>query len=149
MFRPLAAAGGLVFVLAAAVLGDDSADRDKLIGKWQQSSGDRGGGEVWSLETVGDSLRMTHSLGQKTDEFSCNIMGHDCEVKLSGKRAKVSLWFNGGMLVELETRGAEVLKRRFKATGDDALQIETIPINPGGKPEMDRFKRVSVSAERK
>ncbi|HXK03387.1 MAG TPA: hypothetical protein VMS37_13355 [Verrucomicrobiae bacterium] len=147
MLKPLAAAGGLLFLLAAAALGDDTADRDKLIGKWTQGSADAD--ETWSLETVGDSLRVTHILKQKSDEFECNIMGHDCDVKLAGKRAKVSLWFNGGMLVELETRGNEVLKRRFKAGEGDTLQIEVIPINPGGKPEMEHFKRVQVSAERK
>ena len=147
MLRLLVAAGGLLLMLVAAAPGGDFADRDRLIGKWTQ--GASGTDESWSFETVGDSLRVTHMLKQKPDEFRCNIMGHDCDVKLSGKRARVSLWFNGGMLVELETRGSEVIKRRFKAGDGDALQVEIIPINPGGKPETEVFRRVAMSAERK
>jgi hypothetical protein len=47
------------------------------------------------------------------------------------------MWFNGPKLVELETRGAQVVKRRFSITGDgDTMDLETIPIVPTGKSEI-------------
>jgi polyribonucleotide nucleotidyltransferase len=123
----------------------------RLIGKWHQGTSGKDEGEVWSLETDGDSLRVSRSLKQKTEEFECNIMGRDCDVKLSGRRAKVSLWFNGGALVELETRGADTVKRRFRTVSDgDTLEVEVIPINPAGKTEVVQLKRIQqVSAQKK
>jgi hypothetical protein len=131
-------------LLAGAVFADEVAERDKLIGKWQQED------ESWALETHGDALHVTHSVKQKTDEYECTIMGRDCEVKVAGRPAKVSLWFNGGSLVEMETRGKDVVKRRFHAGGDgDTLLLDVIPINPEGKTETVTFKRVPVSTARK
>lgn len=55
----------------------------------------------------------------------------------------MSLWFNGPKLVELETRGTEIVKRRFSIAGDgDTMDLETIPIFPSGKIETAHFKRV-------
>jgi hypothetical protein len=51
------------------------------------------------------------------------------------------------MLVELETTGSEVVKRRFKVTGDrDTMDLETIAIAPAAKDETTHFKRVSAVA---
>ena len=148
MVRRLVAGSCVFLLLVAAVFADETADRNNLTGKWQGPSG-KDQGEIWSIETVGDSLRLTHLVKQKTDEFACNIMGHECDVKLAGKHVKVSLWFNGAMLVDLETRGSEIVKRRFKAMDPNTLQVETFPINPGGKSATELFKRVAMSAERK
>jgi hypothetical protein len=139
----LAALVGLFLLMCAGAVGDDDADRGKLIGKWKPvSSGE--GGEEWVLETVGDSLRLSHSLKQKADQVECNIMGKDCEVKLAGHKAKVSFWFNGSMLVEMETRGTEVIKRRFKIADNDTLKLETVQIVPPGKTETAEFKRADA-----
>jgi len=133
----LAGLGAVLVLMAAA------GQRDKLIGKWQPA-GTKDEGEVWSLETVGDSLRISHSVKQKTDAIECNIMGKDCEVKLAGHKAKVSLWFNGDMLVEIETRGNEVTKRRFQVATDDTMKIDVVPIVPEGKTETVELKRVAI-----
>jgi hypothetical protein len=137
----LAAMGAVLILVAAA------DQRDKLIGKWQPA-GAKDEGESWALETVGDALRISHSVKQKTEAIECNIMGKDCEVKLGGHKAKVSMWFNGDMLVEMETRGAEVVKRRFKVAGDDTMKMEVMPIVPEGKTETLEFKRVGMEAAR-
>jgi hypothetical protein len=53
------------------------------------------------------------------------------------------MWFNGPKLVELETKGKEVVKRRFAVAGEgDTLEIEVIPIEPAGKTETLRFRRL-------
>jgi hypothetical protein len=57
------------------------------------------------------------------------------------------MWFNGATLVELETSGNDVVKRRFKVTGDgDTMEIETVAISPAGKNETAHFKRVAAVA---
>ncbi len=55
------------------------------------------------------------------------------------------MWFNGAKLVELETRGNQVVKRRFTVTGDgDSMELETIPLVPAGSGETTHFKRAPV-----
>jgi hypothetical protein len=133
---------GLAVMGAAVILMAADEQRDKLIGKWANSDG----GDTWAIETVGDSMRISHSVKQKTDAIECNVMGKDCEVKVGGHKAKVAMWFNGDALVEMETRGTEVTKRRFLVEGDDSLKMETIPIVPPGKTETAAFKRQNVTA---
>ena len=56
------------------------------------------------------------------------------------------MWFNGPRLVELETHGSEVIKRRFRALEKDgAMEIEVIPISPNGKTETVQLQRISLS----
>jgi len=133
-----------ILLFATSAVGDDGSARAKLIGRWkpQESAAKEAG--VWTLEAKnGDILRVTHSLGdQKLSELECSTTGRECEIKDSGKTAKVSMWFNGAKLVELETKGREVVKRRFAvAKQGDTLEVEIIPIVPEGRPETLRFAR--------
>jgi hypothetical protein len=139
----------IALLLLAPLLADDTAARDKLIGSWRE---DGKAAAVWTLETRGEELHVLHSLpGGKDEEFQCNIMGRDCDVKLAGKHARVSLWFNGGMLVELEQRGTEIVKRRFRIASDgDAMEIELIPVAPIAKsPTTIRCQKVQTVAQQK
>ena len=140
---PMIALSTLLLVGIAAA--DDDSSRAKLIGKWQQSDGEGDARSTWALQEVtADSIRVTNSSGAQTvAEFECNTVGKECAVKDGGRKSKVSMWFNGPKLVELETKGAQVVKRRFSVTGDgDAMELETIPIAPAGKVETSHFKRV-------
>ena len=139
----LCCAVGCLFLLAATIAADDADPRDKLLGRWQPATA-KDEGEMWFLETVGDSLRISHSTKQKTDAIECNIMGKDCEVKVGGRKTKVSLWFNGDMLVEMEMRGTEVIKRRFSIAENDRLKLETMQIAPPGRTETAEFKRAAA-----
>lgn len=129
-------------LLAGSALAADDALRAKLMGKWQQSDGN---GETWTLKDSGDSMHLANAGPKETIvEFDCNILGKDCAIKHAGHKSKVSLWFNGAKLVELETTGDQVVKRRFTVTGDgDTMDLETIPITPSGPGETTHFKRVS------
>ncbi len=81
-------------------------------------------------------------------EFDCNTLGRECQVNDAGKQVTVSLWFNGPVLVELETRGSQVIKRRFKPVGDgNALELETTLISSGGKPDTIHLARVQSAAQ--
>jgi hypothetical protein len=60
------------------------------------------------------------------------------------------MWFNGTKLVELETVGNQVVKRRFTVTGDgDTMELETIPMVPSGSSEITHFKRSQSDASKK
>ena len=85
--------------------------------------------------------------GNKIADFECETEGTPCEIKTGGKKATVSLWFNGAMLVEMETKGTEVVKRRFKILpAGDSMEMEVIPIVPSGKTETFGFKRAQLAS---
>lgn len=134
-----------VMLLAGTVAFAQDADRAKLYGAWQAQ--EQGSAGVWTIEEQGAGLHLTNSQGdRKVSEFVCDL-GKECEVKDAGKKVKVTLYFNGPKLVIMETRGEEVLKRRFgiAATGD-VLELENIPVSPSGKTEMIHFTRLQTTA---
>jgi hypothetical protein len=136
--RILLACSSLFMVAAFAA----DNDRAKLTGSWQ------GKGTVWMIEDKGSTLHLTRSEGsQVVAEFDCNTGGRECEGKDSGHKASVSMWFNGAALVQMETKGSEVVKRRFAiAENGDVLELQTILITPTGPTEVVQFKRVSTTA---
>lgn len=133
-----------VLLLSSGALADDASARAKLNGMWKDDAGGKDAG-VWTLEGKGDAVKVTYSLGdRKLTEFECGTTGRECEMKDSGRSAKVSVWFNGPKLVALETKGSEVIKRRFGVgSQDNTLELEVIPIVPQGKAETLHFTRVS------
>ncbi len=139
----------LELALAVSAFADTEASRAKLIGSWQvQEASAAGPATVWSLEHVGDGIRLTESKeGQTVSELECNTVGKECTVKDSGHKVKVSMWYNGPKLVEIETRGSEVVKRRFSvAESGDNMEMELIPITPSGKAETFHLKRTQLAA---
>jgi len=140
----------MALLLGTAALADDAAKT--LTGTWAVSS-DRAneGPTTWVIEQKPDSIKITEIRNSDTlAEFECNTMGRDCDIKEAGKKTKVSMWFNGDKLVELETRGSDTLKRRFglNAAGD-TMDVEIIPISSSGKPEVVQFKRVDAAVAKK
>jgi hypothetical protein len=131
-------------LLTSSAFAADDSSRAKLMGRWQQSEGNGEAKSTWDLESLGGSIRVTNAKGTQTlAKFECNAAGKECAVEDAGRRSKVSMWFNGPKLVELETRGNEIVKRRFSLVGDgDTMDLETIPIVPSGKTETAHFKRV-------
>jgi hypothetical protein len=136
------------FLFAGSLLGDDTV-RAKLIGTWRDAAAAGStAGAVWSLEDKGDDIRITHVVdGQKVEDVACNTMGRECEVKDSGKHVKISMWFNGQKLVQMVTRGSEVTKRRFSIVENgDMMEVEVIPIVPGGQTQVVQLRRVVDTA---
>ena len=137
------AAAIFLTVACASASADEDADRAKLVGTWEMTGPDAG--VVWAIVQNGDQLRITQShKDQPVSLLECSVGGRECEVKDNGHNAKISMWYNGGKLVEMETRGSEVVKRRFTAS-DDALEIEVIPIVPDGKPQVLKLKRTKAA----
>ncbi len=134
----------LAAILAGAVWAADDGDRAKIPGKWQSQADSK---QVWVVEDTGDAIHITRSEGdQKVSEVQCAI-GQECQIKDAGKKIKVTMYYDGPKLIELETKGDEVVKRRFTAGEADTMQIEVIPIVGGEvKAETLTFKRVSVQA---
>jgi len=142
MKRHVTVALFLVLALSASARADDAINRAKLSGAWQL--GDEKGGPKWIFDQKLDDVHITYLEGdRKVTEFECNTLGRECQTKVFGKSAKVSMWFSGSKLVELETKGQEVVKRRFAvADPGDVLELEVIPILPGGKSETLHLRRV-------
>ncbi len=134
----------LVFGVAAFA---GEAERAKLMGAWESQTGsDNDSKATWLLEAKGDAVHVTYLQGsQKVAEFECDTSGRECSAKNSGRSAKISLWFNGPKLVELETIGSEVVKRRFTVavTGEE-MDVELVPIVSKSKAETVHFKRTKV-----
>jgi hypothetical protein len=137
-------AGLSTLLLAGSALTADDAVRAKLTGKWEQSDGNGETKSTWTLKELGDSMHVTNSsLTGTIVAFDCNIGGKECAIKHAGHKSKVALWFNGPKLIEMETMGTQVVKRRFTVTGDgDTMDLETIPLVPGGPGETTHFKRL-------
>ena len=132
-----------LLLAGSAFTGEDSS-RDRLMGRWQQSDRNGETKSTWVLESARGSIHVTNSNGTQTvAEFKCNTVGKECAGTDAGRPSKVSMWFNGPKLVELETRGTQVVKRRFSTTVDgDTMELETIPIVPAGKSDITHFKRI-------
>lgn len=138
----------LIFSIAAFA---DDTDRAKLMGGWESQSGTGNSKETWLFEAKGDAVHVTYLQGdKKVAEFECDTDGKDCATKVAGHAAKISLWFNGSKLVELETRGSEVVKRRFAIAGaGEEMDLEIIPIASESKAETLHFKRARIAASNK
>jgi len=147
--RPIPLAAILLLSLGAAALADDHGDRQKLVGSWElQGSAENSPASSWTFAAADNSIRVTQLEGSnKVADFTCGTAGTSCEVKTAGKKATVSMWFNGPLLVEMETKGSDVVKRRFKILSQgDVMEMEVIPIVPSGKTETFQFKRAQLAA---
>jgi hypothetical protein len=135
-----------VLILAAAALADDNDQRAKLMGSWQGECPDSKEASSYVLQRSAENMHVSGSNGGKTlVEFDCK-MSEECDVKDAGHRAKITMYFNGPKLVETETIGSRVIRRRFTLTGDDTIQLEVIPIEPDGKTKTIQLKRVTTQA---
>src|SRR4051812_2824135 len=129
MLRFVAAA----LILCGACAADDRADREKLWGTWTSTQGtEKGAPASIILKGDGTTVHVTTTQGTETlSDFECNTMGKQCKVKSAGRDATVTMYFNGPRLVELETNGKEVVKRRYHVSDDGTqLELEVMPIAP-------------------
>lgn len=129
-------------LFAGAVFAEDTNSRALLIGEWQNVN-DADQSSTWIIEQKGEAIRIVASKGdQKLIESECKPVGVDCEAKDSGKAAKISMYYNGPALVQLETKGSEVTKRRFTAKDQESVDLEIFRLIPSGNTETLHLKRV-------
>jgi hypothetical protein len=138
----------VALLLCVPVLADDVSDRGKLLGSWQRQNDSGKEAAVWVLEVKGTALHITESRGdQKISEFECPPKGAECEGTVAGKKATVTMYYDGPALVQLETKGSDVTRRRFIVTGQpDLMEIEVMPILGTDKAETLHLKRIKLSS---
>ena len=129
----------LSFTLAlAAVSLAGQSEKPNLSGTWQMDAAksDNKSGKIvdatWVIEESDNSIHLTQSEGAgrtKKLELKCSTDGKECSV--SGEKAKASFWYNGPMLVEMETRGDHVTRYRLKLSPDGkTLSVEVTELVP-------------------
>lgn len=139
-FAAFAALGALTTPAPA----DEQADRASLVGSWVENGGNRG----WVIENSNNGLHVTQlENSAPVADFSCATDGHDCEVKISGHKAKVSMYYNGAALVQLETKGDQIVKRRFSATGN-SMKVQITPMTGKVTTEEREFERGQTAARK-
>lgn len=134
-FATLAAASALI----SPVRADQDADRASLIGSWVQPNGNN----AWIINNAADGLHITQIEGSGTvADYQCNLDGHDCDVKIGGHKAAISMYFNGATLVQIETKGDQIVKRRFSVLpSGTTMKLEVIPMAEHAETEELEFER--------
>ncbi|HTX35822.1 MAG TPA: hypothetical protein VME43_12410 [Bryobacteraceae bacterium] len=115
-----------------------AAGRPELNGTWQLDSNGIPTESKLKSETLvihqnEDSVEISENRTAKNgkeikDDIQCNTMGQECKVK----NLQVSLWYNGAMLVLVETHNDLVTKTRFTPSEDGkTLHLEVIHMGSG------------------
>lgn len=128
----LACSAVAVFALPMA-----AQDRPDLSGTWQFDSSKsemhsiRIAGATWVIHEDDSSIQITESEdgASKKIELKCTTDGKQC--KIGGEKATASFWYNGPMLVEMESKGDRVVRYRMKLSDDGkTLTVATTSIVP-------------------
>jgi hypothetical protein len=138
---PITAIAVIVFVGCSVGLAQaQSLSAADLSGTWTDTSD---GSVKWILNQDVSTIHIKEVRGTEVKaDYSCQVDGPECKLRDSGREEMTSLYFNGPKLVELRTRGEDVVKRRFTASADGkTLTVEVIPIAPSGKTETLTFAR--------
>jgi hypothetical protein len=122
--------------LAVLALPLGAQDRPNLSGTWQFDNSKselhsaKAPGGTWVINEDDSSIQISESdADSKKVEMKCTTDGKEC--KLTGEKGTTSFWFNGPMLVEMETRGDHVTRYRMKLSDDGkTLTVDTTSIVP-------------------
>jgi len=133
--------------VAAPASADDKADRARLVGSWVQSGGSGG----WIIDNAADGLHLTQiEASGPIADFQCNTYGENCEVRIAGHKATVSLYYNGSALVQMETKGEQIVKRRFSVLpSGNSMKVEVTPMTGRVQTEQLEFERGQPPAPKK
>jgi hypothetical protein len=85
---------------------------------------------TWVIEESENSIHITESEGAKSKktELKCTTDGKECD---TSDKAKASFWYNGAMLVEMETKGDHVTRYRLTVSEDGkSMKVEMTHIVP-------------------
>ena len=112
-------------------------DRPNLSGTWQFDGTKselhtvKVAGATWVIHEDDSSIQISESAdgASKTIEMKCTTDGKQC--KIGGDKATASFWYNGPMLVEMESKGDHVTRYRMKLSSDGkTLTVDTTSIVP-------------------
>jgi hypothetical protein len=92
---------------------------------------------TWQIEQSESAIHLIQRLGDKNDDVRCGTDGKDCKINDEGHPAVISFYYNGPVLVELESQGANrdtITKKRFSVSADGSqLTVDVIHVVPAGK----------------
>lgn len=113
----------------------------------------------WKLNTAGSKIKDQKlstecaklTIAQKDESITlsesdgkpivCTTAGKECQTK----GLKVSFWYNGPKLVQMEIKGhagEQIRKRRLSLSADGkTLEMEVIPISPAGDASLLAFEK--------
>jgi len=123
--------------LAALSLPLAAQDRPNLSGTWQFDSSKselhaaKVSGATWVISEDDNTIQITESEdgASRKVELKCTTDGKEC--KVAGEKSSASFWYNGPMLVEMETKGDHVTRYRMKLSEDGkTLTVDTTYIVP-------------------
>ena len=125
-------------LLSACVLIAQNLSKPNLSGTWQldpaQSElySSRLNHATWVIDEKDNSIHLTETETGKADrkvELTCTTDGKEC--RIPGEKTKASFWYNGPMLVEMETSGDNATRYRMRLSPDGkALNVEVTYIVP-------------------
>jgi len=127
---------------------DHAAERASLVGSWVQS----GGSGAWIIDSTPGGLHVTQIEGSgAVADFQCNTEGQSCDVKVGGHKASVSMYYNGPALVQLETKGDQIVKRRFSVLpSGNSMKVEVTPMEgKAAQTEQLEFERGQPAMRKK
>jgi hypothetical protein len=96
---------------------------------------------TWEIEQKDGTIHLVERSQEMKNptEIRCATDGHDCQVKEEGRPATVSFYYNGPVLVELETEGQNkdtITKKRMHVSSDgNTLTVDVNHILPADKPQ--------------
>ena len=126
----------LVLVLLAVQAWGQDQERPSFSGTWQfdasksELRSSKISSATWVIEEGDNSIHIsqTENGKPKKTELQCTTDGKEC--KFPGDR-RDSFWFNGSMLVDMETKNNNVIRYRMKISDDGkTLTVEVTPIVP-------------------
>jgi hypothetical protein len=132
------------FIFAGIIWADPSA-RPDLNGVWrleasQSEIHSRVPSELtWQIEQTDNGIHLIQREGDKNaSEWRCNTDGKDCKAKDEGRTVVLSFYYNGPVLVELESEGANrdsITKKRISLSKDgNLITVEVVHLVPQGRP---------------
>jgi len=128
---------GLILAVFALPGTAQEAAKPSLTGTWQfdparsELHNSKMTSATWVIDEGDNSIRITATESGKSKkvEMQCSTDGKECQV--TGDKSRASFWYNGPILVEMQTKGDTVTMFRLKASEDGkTLTVELTHIVP-------------------
>jgi len=136
--RKIASLSGSLILAVFALPGTaQEASKPSLTGTWQfdparsELHNSKMTSATWVIDEGDNSIHITATESGKSKkiEMQCTTDGKECQV--TGDKARASFWYNGPILVEMQTKGDTVTRFRLKASEDGkTLTVELTHIVP-------------------
>jgi hypothetical protein len=105
---------------------------------------------IWVIDQKDEALHISEIAKNadgkevKTD-FDCTTDGKECSTTLDGQPAKISFYFNGAMLVEMDYKGRNrenIVKKRLQLADDGkSMNVELIRVVGAEQPGKLVFEK--------